>query len=460
MVRQHVHDALVVGAGISGVGAAAALHAAGVGDVVAAEAEDRVGGHWRDADFPGAACEVLSPLYSFSFAPNHFGRSYPTPPEICDYLEELVDRHALRDRLRLNTTVTALRFDDALGQWRVRTRGRTTFRARTVVLATGRPSTETTVAIRGRDSYRGRILRLFDWNHDADLTGSRVGVIGGGAEVAQLVPELVARAGFVKVFQRSPGWVLPRWDVEIPPAAQAVLSTFPALRRFSRNALLCGHDAGVAGPPGGALLTGLHTAHLRRRVGDAWLRRQLTPDLAPGGAAVLASNRYYPALQAENCKLIDWPIATISPVGVRTSDGVEHHLDCLVFADDRRAVAPYTVTGLDGSLPGAGWPPGAYKGVSAHGYPNLFFASAPAGGGGRHWPLAYTEARLDYAVRGVTTILGDDLRYLDVRPEAQQRCTPVPLGSQYRRRMREFRIGDYQLVARRAPSTVGARSSA
>ena len=159
---------------------------------------------------------------------------------------------------------------------------------------------------------------------------------------------------------------------------------------------------------------------------DPWLRRQLTPDFRAGCKRMLVSSDYYPALQRDNCKLIDWPIATLSPVGIRTSDGIEHHLDCIVFAtgyDVHLTGPPFPVTGLGGRSLADEWAGGAqaYKSINAHGYPNLFFMTGPNSGPGHNSLLVYVEGQLDYAVRGITTILDHDLRYLDVREDVQRR---------------------------------------
>ena len=228
----------------------------------------------------------------------------------------------------------------------------------------------------------------------------------------------------MKVFQRTPGWVLPRFDFATPPAVQTVFAKAPAVQQLARQALYWGHEASatalVWNTPLTSVVARLGRMHLNRQVKDPWLRRQLTPDFTPGCKRMLVSSDYYPALQRDNCKLIDWPIATLSPVGVRTSDGIEHHLDCIVFAtgyDVHLTGPPFPVTGLGGRSLSAEWTDGAqaYKSASAHGYPNLFFMTGPNSGPGHNSLLVYIEGQLDYAVRGITTILDNELRYLDVR---------------------------------------------
>lgn len=483
-----VHDTLIVGAGFSGIGAAIKLSEAGVEDFVILERSDRVGGTWRDNTYPGAACDIPSLLYSFSFAKNaRWSRSYSPGKEICAHIDDMVDDFGLRHRIRFGTEVNGMHFDEAEGVWTVEVNAGERFRARTVVLASGPLADHKWPDIRGLDSYQGHKIHSARWDHDYDFAGKRVAVVGTGASAVQIVPELVERAGFVKVFQRTPGWVLPRLDIATPAAAQTIFAKIPAVQEIARQALFWGHEltatALVWDTPLTGLVARLGKAHLRLQVKDPWLRRQLTPDFTPGCKRMLMSSDYYPALQRDNCKLIDWPIATMSPVGIRTSDGVEHHLDCVVFAtgyDVHLTGPPFPVTGIGGRSLSEDWAGGAqaYKGVNAPGYPNLFFMTGPNSGPGHNSLLVYVEGQLDYAVRAITTILRQDVRYLDVRQDVarryneriQKRLTKTTwmsgcnswyltadgfnasmypgFATQYLRQMRDFRLDDYVVTAR------------
>jgi cation diffusion facilitator CzcD-associated flavoprotein CzcO len=493
----HVHDTLIVGAGFTGVGAAIKLRDAGVDDIVIVERADRVGGTWRDNTYPGAACDIPSLLYSFSFAPNpSWSRAYSTAGEICDHIEALVDEFDLHRRITFGTEVNGLAFDESTGVWTAETDQGRTFRARTVVLASGPLPDHKWPDIRGLDTYEGHKIHSARWDHGYDFTGKRVAVIGTGASAVQIIPELVKQAAFVKVFQRTPGWVLPRLDIATPPAAQTLFAKVPAAQRLARQALFWGHEASATAlvwdTPLSGVVARLGRTHLRRQVKDPWLRRQLTPDFTPGCKRMLVSSDYYPALQRDNCKLIDWPIATMSPVGIRTSDGIEHHLDAVVFAtgfDVHLTGPPYPVTGIGGRRLADEWASGAqaYKSINVHGYPNLYVMTGPNSGPGHNSLLVYVEGQLDYAVRGITTVLRDNLRYLDVRADVQRRynerlqrrlgrttwmsgCSSWYLtadgfnasmypgfATQYLRQMRDFRYGDYHAVARDAHTGIGTR---
>ncbi|WP_395308036.1 NAD(P)/FAD-dependent oxidoreductase [Mycobacterium sp. AMU20-3851] len=488
-----VHDTIIVGAGFSGIGTAIKLVEAGVEDFVILERGDRVGGTWRDNTYPGAACDIPSLLYSYSFAKNpNWSRAYSPAGEICAHIEEMVDDFDLRRRIQFGVEVNGLSFNETAGVWTVETAGHKQLRARTVVLASGPLTDHKFPDIRGLDTYRGHKIHSARWDHDYDFTGKRVAVIGTGASAVQIVPELVKQAGFVKVFQRTPGWVMPRLDIATPPAAKALFAKVPATQDLARQLLFWGHEitatALVWDTPLTGLVARLGKAHLHSQVSDPWLRRQLTPDFTPGCKRMLISSDYYPALQKDNCKLVDWPIATISPVGIRTSDGIEHHLDAIVFAtgyDVHLSGPPFPVSGLGGRLLAEEWAAGAqaYKSIQAHGYPNLFMMTGPNSGPGHNSLLVYSEGQIDYAVNAIGTILRDDLRYLDVRAEVQQRhnaalqrrlrrttwmsgCTSWYLtadgfnasmypgfATQYLRQMRDFRFGDYTAVERAARTT-------
>lgn len=483
-----VHDVLVIGAGFTGLGTAIKLKEAGIEDVLVLERADRVGGTWRDATYPGAACDIPSLLYSFSFAKNpNWSRSYSPSQEIRQHIEDLVERFDLAEQLRFGVNVTAMAFDRRDGVWEVESESGETFVARAVVAASGPLANASLPKIRGIDSFEGHKILSARWDHDYDLTGKRVAVVGTGASAIQIIPELVKVADSVKVFQRTPGWVLPRVDLPTPRLAKAAFQAAPVVQQAARSALYLGHEAAATGlvwdTPVTTLIQRLGTAHLRLAVKDPWLRRQLTPDFRAGCKRMLMSSDYYPALQEDNCKLVTWPIATLSPGGIRTSDGIEHGLDCIVFAtgyDVQLGGPPYPVTGLDGRVLQHEWSgrAQAHKSMSVHGYPNLFLATGPNSGPGHNSLLVYVQGQIEYAVSGIRTILEKDLRYLDVRRDVQtayneriqhrlRRTTWMSgcsswyltedgfnasmypgFATQYLRQMRNFRLADYEVAAR------------
>ena len=427
--RQVVSTA-IVGAGFAGLGMAVRLVQAGIEDFVILERGDRVGGTWRDNTYPGAACDIPSLLYSYSFVQNPgWTRAYSGSAEILDYIDDIVEQFGLARFIRFGVTVEALTFDETSGTWDISTSGGDDVVARTVTLASGPLANASLPDIKGIETYEGHKIHSARWDHDIDLRGKRVGVIGTGASAVQIIPELVKEAGFVKVFQRTPGWVMPRADFRHPSWLQGIFRRRPAVQTAARRAWFWGHEAAALGlvwdTPLTTLVQEISKQHLRRQVKDPWMRRQLTPDFRAGCKRMLMSSDYYPALQAANCKLFTWPIATLSPAGIRTSDGIEHHLDAIVFAtgfDVSKTGTPFPITGVSGRSLGEEWSSGvaAYKSVSVSGYPNLFFTFGPNSGPGHNSALVYMEHQVNYALKGVVTVLDQDLRSLDVRASVQE----------------------------------------
>lgn len=480
----------MIGAGFTGLGTAIKLREAGIDDLVILERADRVGGTWRDATYPGAACDIPSLLYSFSFAKNPgWSRTYSPSAEICEHIEELARRFDLVKNIRFSTSVTRLEFDQAEGRWTVETDAGTTYLARTVVVASGPLSEASLPKMRGIEDYQGAKIHSARWDHDYDFAGKNVAVIGTGASAIQIIPELVKVAGSVKVFQRTAGWVMPRVDVETPGIAKAVFKQVPALQQAARTALYLGHEAAATGlvwdTPVTSLIQRAGKLHLRLAVKDKWLRRQLTPDFRAGCKRMLMSSDYYPALQQDNCKLITWPIATLTENGLRTSDGLEHEFDAIVFAtgyDVQLGGPPYPIVNGQGTVLQEQWAgrAAAYKSSSVHGYPNLFFTCGPNSGPGHNSLLVYVQGQIAYAVAGIKAVIGQDLRWLDVRKDVQDGynvrmqkrlqsttwmsgCTSWYLtadgentsmypgfATQYLRQMQDFRIDDYEVSSHSA----------
>ncbi|MEU6558591.1 flavin-containing monooxygenase [Nocardia nova] len=419
----------VIGAGFAGIGAAIRLQDKGIDDFVLFERGTRVGGTWRDNTYPGAACDIPSRLYSYSFAPNpDWSHTYSGSGEILGYIERMVESSGVGPRIRFEHNVTGLDYDAGRGEWTVSLEGREPVRARSVILASGPLANPSLPGIRGIEDYEGHKIHSARWDHDYDFAGKKVAVVGTGASAVQIVPELVNEAASVKVFQRTPGWVLPRINAETGEFTKSLYRSVPGAQQLARALWFWGHESVALGVVWNTPLTRVVEAisklHLRLQVRDPWLRRQLTPDFAAGCKRLLMTSEYYPALQRENCKLVTWPIARIAPRGIRTVEGVEHRFDCIVFAtgfDVAKAGTPVPVTGIDGRRLGDEWRGGAYayRSVAVSGYPNLYFTFGPNSGPGHSSALVYMEAQIDYITDAIAQLLTNDWKALDVRAEVQ-----------------------------------------
>ena len=499
----HIHDTLIVGAGFTGIGAAIKLTQAGVDDFVILE---RVGPRRRNlagqhVSRCGVRCPVAAVLVLLRQEPV-WSRAYSPAGEICEHIEDMADEFDLRRRIQFGVEVNGLDFDEDDGVWTVKTKGRKRsekeFQARTVVLASGPLPDHKWPDIRGLDTYQGHKIHSARWDHDYDFTGKRVAVIGTGASAVQIVPELVKQAEFVKVFQRTPGWVLPRLDVATPAAAKTLFAKVPAAQELARQALYWGHEvtatALVWDTPLTGLVARLGKAHLHSAGEGSVAATSAHAGLHPGLQADAGLQRLLPgaaARQLQAHRLADrhgQPGRHPHQRRRRTPSGLHRLRHRLRRPPDRTAVRGHR---LGGRSLADEWSGGAqaYKSINAHGYPNLFFMTGPNSGPGHNSLLVFVEGQLDYAVRGITTILGQNLRYLDVREDVQRRyneriqkrltsttwmsgCSSWYLtadgfnasmypgfATQYLRQMRDFRFDDYAAVARPARAGSGARST-
>ncbi|MES2684979.1 MAG: NAD(P)/FAD-dependent oxidoreductase [Pseudomonadota bacterium] len=427
--KSTLHDVLIIGAGFAGLGAAIQLRKAGISDITILERGTAVGGTWRDNQYPGAACDIPSNLYSYSFAPNpDWSRAYSGSREILGYIHHLVAEYQLEELIRFGQNVTAMAFDEAAGLWRIETAHGERHAARSVVMAPGPLSNASLPKMAGIEQFKGQKIHSAKWDHGYDFNGKRVAVIGTGASGVQIIPELVKIADKVTVFQRTPGWVLPRLDFTPGSKLKDLFRYLPVTQKAVREAMFWIHEAMATGivwkTPVTPLIERIAKLHLKAQVKDRWLRRQLTPDFTIGCKRVLMSNDYFRALQAPNAKLITWPIATLSEQGVRTVEGIEHQVDCIVFAtgfDVCKSGTPFPITGLGGRQLNEEWSRGAqaFKSINVSGYPNLFVTFGPNSGPGHNSALVYMESQIDYLVQGITMLLRGGYKALDVKPEVQ-----------------------------------------
>src|SRR5680860_983525 len=235
----------VVGGGFGGVAAAVMLRRAGYEDVTVFEKGERVGGVWSQNTYPGAACDVPSHLYEFSFAPNRWSRRYAPQPETQPSAEGVARHHGVLDRVRTGTEVKSAGWDEERGRWLLETSaGR--HEAEILLTACGQLSVPKTPAMAGLESFEGPAFHTAEWRHDVDLTGRRVAVIGTGCSAIQVVPAIQPIAGQVDVYQRSPGWTMPKMDYAYPEWAHALFRRFPAVRRLDRAAVFALMELGAA----------------------------------------------------------------------------------------------------------------------------------------------------------------------------------------------------------------------
>ncbi len=426
MTAPHTHVA-IIGTGFGGIGAAVRLQRAGFDDVVLFERADEVGGVWRDNRYPGAACDVRSHLYVFSFAPNpDWSHRFSPQPEILDYLRGVADRFGVRPRIRFGHDVEEARWDDEAARWRIDTsQGR--FTADVLIAAPGALAEPRVPDIPGAASFEGRVLHTSRWDPDLDLRGRRVAVVGTGASAIQVVPSIQPVVEHLTLFQRTPPWVIPRRDRLVSARVRRALRRTPALLRGIRKALYRSHELyGLAfrHPFLARQIERLVRLRLRWQVRDPELRRVLTPDYRFGCKRILLSDDYYPALTQPNVTVVDGAAVEVRPGGVVDPTGREHPADVLVFATGFHVTdLPFArhVRRADGRRLSDVWgaSPKAHLGTTVAGFPNFFLIAGPNTGLGHSSVILMTEAQLEHVANALAYMRAHGLAAVEPRAEAQ-----------------------------------------
>ncbi|MDP9034058.1 MAG: NAD(P)/FAD-dependent oxidoreductase [Myxococcota bacterium] len=430
----------IVGAGFSGLAMGIRLKEAEIHDFVILEKAERVGGTWRDNHYPGAACDVESLLYSFSFEPwPARRRAFAAQHEILSYLEACAAKYGLLPHIRFGQKVKSASFDEGAGVWAVcaedvHTGERRTTRARALVSAPGGLSRPAYPDIPGLASFQGKTMHSARWDDDYRLEGKRVAVIGTGASSVQIVPSIAPCVERLHVFQRTPPWVVPKGDRFISRRARWLFRCAPLVQSLARASIYWRNELFGVGFVADSRLMWLPQRvalrHLERSVRDAALRARLTPNYVIGCKRILPSDDYYPALQRPNVELVTDRIREISRRGVVTQKGTgapcEHLVDALVLATGFQAAEgrPIPLYGRDGRELSAVWRgrgAEAYLGTTVAGFPNAFFIVGPNTGLGHTSMLIIIESQVDYIIDCLRYMSRHDVKLIDVRADVQAR---------------------------------------
>ncbi|MGW7261983.1 flavin-containing monooxygenase [Streptomyces sp. NPDC054842] len=412
--HEHVRVA-VVGSGFGGLGAAVRLRREGVTDFVVLERASGVGGTWRDNSYPGCACDVPSHLYSFSFAPNpDWPRTFSGQDHIHAYLEHVTDLFGLRPHLRFDSEVKVMRWDDEKLHWEIETASGT-LTADLVVSATGPLSDPKIPDVPGIDTFPGKVFHSARWDHDYDLRGKRVAMIGTGASAIQIVPAIQPEVGKLTLFQRTPPWVMPRMDRAISGAERWLHRRLPFTTK-ARRGLLWGIrelqvQAFTKRPEELGLVEKLAKRNIARAIKDPELRAKLTPDYRIGCKRILLSNTYYPALARPNVDVVASGLARIEGSTLVAADGTTTEADAIVFGTGFHVTdmpIAERVVGADGRTLADTWKDGmqSLRGATAAGFPNWMTIIGPNTGLGNSSMILMIESQLNY--------LADYVRQLDV----------------------------------------------
>lgn len=419
----------VIGAGFSGLGMAKKLQDAGIEDFVILEAAGEVGGTWRDSKYPGAAVDVPNHLYSYSFAQNpDWTRMFSNSDEIQRYIVDIADRFDLRRKIRFNTKIVEAHFDEVSNLWEAKAQDGTLFRARFVVGAMG-PFAESRIPdVPGLKKFKGTMAHTAKWDRNIDIRGKRVAVVGSGASAIQVVPAVQPLAKELKVFQRTPSWVVPKADYEYSELEKMVYRYLPFTQKI-RRAVIYGltellATAIVWDTPMTDLLEKISQRHREKAIKDPELLRKVTPDYRLGRTRMLISNDWYPALAQPNVELIDHGVDSLTENGI-VANGKEYPVDIIIWATGYKSPSegfPFPLTGTGGRDLNSYWANGAkaYKGVTIAGFPNLFTLMGPNTGPGHTSVLVYVEAQQEYIVKAIQQCQKNHIGSLSVREDRQE----------------------------------------
>ncbi len=467
------------------------LSQAGYDDVTVFERAERVGGVWHHNTYPGAACDIPSHLYEFSFAPNpHWTRRYAPQAEIQAYLEDVARRYGVFERIRTSTDVRSARWNETTGRWEIETSAGP-HAADVLVTACGQLSAPSVPPLPGLDDFTGPSFHTARWRHDVDLRGRRVAVIGSGCSAIQVVPAIQPQVAKLDVYQRSPAWTLPKGDFAYRERTKRLFERLPAVHRLDRQAVFAFQEFGALAMTNRRWLLPAMRAVGRRQITktikDPELRRKVTPTDEIGCKRVMLTDDWYPALTQPNVELVTDRLSQVTATGIRTADGLERPADVLVLATGFRShdfIAPMEIIGSSGHSLAQAWAgvPRAYLGLTVPSFPNLFLLYGPNTNGGTGSVIYTLEAGITHVIAALRELERTGADRIELREEAAERfdrelrtalsgtvwhsgCTNWYVDerghdpnqwpwtwSTYRRRAGALSQGDYQFSAARSPA--------
>ncbi|HJP34362.1 MAG TPA: NAD(P)/FAD-dependent oxidoreductase [Gammaproteobacteria bacterium] len=398
----------IIGAGMSGLLSAIKLRERGVEDIVIFEKADRIGGTWRDNTYPGLSCDVPAHMYTYTFEPNpEWSNRYAYGPEIFQYFEHVAEKYDLKTLIRFNSEVESARYEN--GKWSLKAAGGGLHVADIVIGATGVLHHPNYPDIEGIDSFAGDKFHTARWDHEVNLTGKKVGIVGTGSTATQIVPEIIDRVGKLDLFQRTPQWVFPLPNKAYTAKHKARLRADATLARkirdrYSRLFEMTFAKAVIGNKFLLWCIGWMCKYHLESKVKDPVLREKMRPSYQAACKRLIFATGFYEAIQKPNAEVVTDAIARIEPDGIRTADGRLHELDVLVLATGFHAhnfMRPMELIGKDGVTIDEVWAEGAYafKSVAVPGFPNFFLMTGPNSPIGNYSLITINELQLSYVLQ-------------------------------------------------------------
>ncbi len=430
-LESKIYSSAIIGAGFAGLGAAIRLKKAGINDFVILERANDIGGTWRDNIYPGCSCDVPSHLYSYSFELNpDWSRNFSRQQEILSYIKSCAEKHDVMRQILFEKEVTQIEFDNENGCWQVTDSSGHSIYAKTVVAAIGPLNVPKFPIFYKREIFNGVSFHSSEWDKAYDFNGKRVAVVGTGASAIQLVPELAKKTKKLIVFQRTPPWILPKSDGEIPILMKRIFRYIPGVLWLWRELIYWFMELRGIGLFGNKFISktaaGIAIRHIKNSISDPSLRAKVTPDYQIGCKRVLPSNSYYPSLERKNVELITAEIQELNEDGIKTKSGQQFDVDCIVYATGFDAAEysnrNFNIIGISKRKLMEEWKstgPEAYLGITVSGFPGLLFMAGPNTGLGHNSIIHMMESQANYIEDYIKILMENNHAYLDVKKEVQ-----------------------------------------
>jgi cation diffusion facilitator CzcD-associated flavoprotein CzcO len=416
------HEVAIIGAGLGGLGMAAALKRKNIQDFVIFERADDVGGTWRDNTYPGIAVDIPVFAYQFSYdLKPDWSRFFPRGHEVKAYIDDYADRFAIRPHIRFNSEVRSRTWDEDNHLWRLDVGGQEVT-ARFVISAIGPFVDPKPAEIHGLDDFEGKLIHSARWDHDYDLSGKRVAIVGTGASAVQIIPSIAPEVERLDVYQRTPIWIAPKFDPKLPGWMKRLFRRLPFTQRIVRAVVSAGTEFIIVVMPlrfqrFPGVVRAVERRNLRflaSQVKDPETRRKLTPRYGLGCKRPSVSNDYLRTFNRDNVELITDKIDRVTPKGIRLVDGSEHEVDALILATGFRLASDpenfrrTPVRGRDGFDLATQYEEHrlkAYESISMPGLPNHFMIFGPYGWTGASWHVLVQTASTH-----ISRVLGESYR--------------------------------------------------
>ncbi len=423
---------LIIGAGFGGIGAAIELRRHGITDVQILEAAPELGGTWYFNTYPGAACDIPSHFYSFSYEQRtDWDRLCPMQPDILAYQHEVASKYGIDELISLNTPIQACHWDDETKQWTALASDGRTFTADALILATGQLNRPKFPDIPGLDTFKGEAFHSARWNHDLPLAGKRVAVIGSGASAVQFVPEIAKVVAHLSVFQRTGSWFMHRWNTPYRPAVKWTVQHVPGVQSFRRSFVFHFVEQltrSIKNPAtAGRILSVRSRLFMRWQLrGAPELRKKVWPDYPIGCKRILFTSHFLPALRRSNVELVTDAIREIDETGIVTADGRHHDVDTLIYATGFHAtdlMFPMEITGRGGENLSDAWKEGAHAhlGMTVPGFPSMFVIYGPNTNTSGGSIIYFIETQAAYIRQALKLVQSRGAGGIEVKREVEER---------------------------------------